>query len=99
MYINFPRVRRFQEGGAVPPQEAQGGAPAGGGDPMQEILQAAAQAVQNNDGQLALQVCQALVQLAQGGGGAPEGGAPAPAEGGEEPVYRLGGRLAYRQRY
>jgi hypothetical protein len=47
------------------------------------------QAVQTNDGQLALQVCQALVELAQGGGGEP---APAAPEG-QAPVYRKGGRL------
>ncbi len=100
MKVNFNKlekeVKKFQEGGAMP---AEGAAPAGpeaGGDPMQQILQAAAQAVQNNDGQLALQVCAALVQLAQGGAGAP-GGAPEGAPEGE-PVYRKGGRLAYRQK-
>ena len=51
------------------------------------------QAVQANDGQLALQVCAALVQLAQGGAG---GGEPQPAA--EEPVYRAGGKLAYRRK-
>lgn len=75
------------------PAEA-GGAPAGGGDPMQQIIEGAMQAVQSGDGNLALQVCQMLVQLATGGqGGAPEEGA-APAEG--EPVYRRGGRLVRR---
>ena len=115
MKINFNKIStkigKFQEGGAMTPEEqaaAQGAAPAGapaegapaggegGGDPMEQILQAAAQAVQNNDGQLALQVCQALVQMAQGGAGAP-GGAPQGAPEGE-PVYRKGGRLAYRQK-
>jgi hypothetical protein len=36
-------------------------APKQGGDPLMQIVQAAAQAVQNQDAQLALQVCQALV--------------------------------------
>ena len=106
-------VKKFQEGGAMPAEgaapagapeggatPAEGGAPAGpegSQDPMQQILQAAMQAVQTNDGQLALQVCAALVQLAQGGAGAPAG---APAEGAPEgePVYRKGGRLAYRRK-
>lgn len=90
-------VKKFQEGGEMAPEaapkampEEAGGQPAQ--DPMQEILQAAMQAVQTNDGQLALQVCAALVQLAQGAAGA---GEQAPAEG--EPVYRKGGRLAYRR--
>lgn len=85
-------VRRFQEGGAV----------AGGEDPMQQILQGAVQAVQNNDADMALQVCQMLVQIVQQQGGgaeeepAPEMGAPEGAEG--EPVYRAGGRLVRRVR-
>jgi hypothetical protein len=106
-------VKKFQEGGAMPAEGGapasepapagapEGGAapagPEGGVDPMQQILQAAMQAVQTKDGQLALQVCAALVQLAQGGAGAPTG---APAEGAPEgePVYRKGGRLAYRKK-
>lgn len=112
MKVNLGKVtkelRKFQAGGEMATAEAapaEAGAPAGpeagaapagteqGGDPMQQILQAAMQAVQNNDAQLALQVCAALVQLAQGGAGAPAGEAP---QG--EPVYRNGGRLAYRRK-
>ena len=56
--------------GAAPDQSgAQGGAPGGGQDPMAQILQVAAQAVQNQDCQAAMVVCQALVKIAQGGGG------------------------------
>lgn len=110
MKVNFNKlekeVKKFQEGGAMPagsatPAEGASAesAPAGpeaGGDPMQQILQAAMQAVQNNDGQLALQVCAALVQIAQGGAGAPSGAPEGAPEG--EPVYRKGGRLAYRKK-
>lgn len=80
-------ARKFQEGGAAP-------APQGGEDPMVMLLQMAAQAVQSQDCQAALQVCDALLQLvqqAQGGGGAPAEEAP---QG--EPVYRRGGRLVRR---
>ena len=70
MKVNFNKlekeVKKFQEGGAMPaegaapaesaPVESAPAGPEAGGDPMQQILQAAAQAVQNNDGQLALQV-------------------------------------------
>lgn len=96
MKINFKNselndILRFQEGGEMPQQEAPmpeeaAPAPEQGGDPMEQILQAAAQAVQNQDANLALQVCQTLVQMA-GGGGAP---VEAPQE---QPVYRKGGRL------
>lgn len=93
-YYRFNRARRYQAGGPAPE--------AGGGDPMQQIIQAAIQAVQSNDPQLAMQVCQVLVQLAQGGAGngatpGPEEGAAPEAETPEgEPVYRRGGRLLYR---
>jgi hypothetical protein len=47
------------------------------------------QAVQTQDAQLALQVCQAIVEMA--GGGAQE--APAAPEG-QQPVYKKGGKLS-----
>lgn len=82
--------RRFQEGGPMP---------GGQGDPMQQLLQMAAQAVQSQDPNLALQVCQMLVELAQGGG--PQGSAPAGPETGapegEAPMARNGGRLITRK--
>lgn len=80
---------KFQEGGEMP---ADQGAPVEqapveqapeGGDPMQQILQAAAQAVQTQDCNVAMQVCQVLIEMASGGAQAPE----------QEPVYRKGGRL------
>lgn len=81
---------KFQEGGEMPaPAEAPAEAPAQGGSPEEQILQAAAQAVQTQDAQLALQVCQALVEMA-GGGAQP---APAAPEG-QEPVYKKGGKLS-----
>ena len=89
-------VKFLQEGGqmvseASAPEAAPAPeqAPEQGGDPLEQIVMAAAQAVQTQDAQLALQVCQALVELAQGGGGEP---APAAPEG-QAPVYRKGGRL------
>lgn len=90
-------VKRFQQGGemAPAPESAPEAAPAPeqapeqGGDPLEQIVMAAAQAVQTQDAQLALQVCQALVELAQGGGGQPSPEQQAPGQ----PVYRRGGRL------
>lgn len=91
MNINFnnpelSKLLKFQEGGEMPaePTTAPQETPEQAGDPMEQILQAAAQAVQTQDGNLALQVCQALVE-AMGGGGQ-----PAPTE---QPVYGKGGRL------
>jgi hypothetical protein len=95
MKITKKSTRKFQEGGAMEdPNAAQapeeGVVPEQGGeDPMAQLVQMAAQAVQSQDAQLAMQVCQAIVELAQGGGGG------APEEQGE-PVYRKGGVLAYR---
>lgn len=84
------KFRKFQEGGAVeqaPQEQAQGG-----GDPLMQIAQAAAQALQNQDCNMAMQVCQAFVQLVQQS--SQGGAAPAPEE--SEPVYRAGGRLVRR---
>lgn len=89
------RIKRFQQGGPMeaPVEEGapmEGGAPApeqGGEDPMMQILQVAQEALQNKDCQAMAAVCQALLQLAQGGGAPQE----APAE---EPTYaRRGAKL------
>lgn len=77
--------------GGAAPEAAPQGAPVEesapeGGDPMAQILQVAAQAVQTQNCEAAMAVCQALVQIAQGGA---QGGAPA-----EEPTFaRNGARL------
>lgn len=89
-------IGKFQEGGAMPPQSGAP-APQGGEDPMAMLMQGAQQALEGQDCQVAMQVCQMLLELAGGGaapGAAPEEAAPAPAEG--EPVYRRGGRLVRR---
>lgn len=82
----------MQEGGAIEeqPVEQAPEAPAEGGgeDPTQQLLMACQQALETQDCQLAMQVCQALMQMA--GGGAPE----AAPQG--EPVYRRGGKLVKR---
>lgn len=90
-------VNLFQAGGPMP-AGAPAQAPQGGEDPTAMLLQAAQQAIQGQDCQMAMQVCQMLIE-ALGGGGSPQGAAPqeaapAPAEG--EPVYRRGGRLVRR---
>lgn len=87
------KVNKFQEGGPMPqgaPEEMapEQEAPAGGGqDPMSQIIQVAAQALQTQNCEAAMAVCQALLQLAQGAGGP----AQAPQE---EPTFaRNGARL------
>lgn len=105
--VNAAMPRKFQEGGAMPGPEAsmeegmpEEGAPVpeqGGGDPMEmlmQLAQMAMQALQGQDANMAMQVCEGLVQFVQqmqGAGGAPE---EAPAE----PVYRRGGTLVRRIR-
>ena len=95
------KYRKFQEGGAMPAEAApvegaEGapmgpeGAPQGGEDPLMQILQVAAQALQSQDCQAAMAVCQALIELAQGGSatGQPTEAAP------EEPTFaRQGAKL------
>lgn len=85
-------VKKYQEGGVAPT------APQGGEDPMAMLMQGAQQAVQAQDCEIAMQVCQMLLELAGGAAApaeaAPAEAAPAPAEG--EPVYRRGGKLLRR---
>jgi len=64
-------------------------------DPMMVMAQLAMQAIQNNDCQSAMEVCNMFIQLiqeAQQGGRAPQ------EEPQGEPVYRAGGKIAYRIR-
>ena len=75
-----------------------GGAPTGepapdqGGeqDPMVILAQMSAQAIQSQDCQMAMQVCQAFLEIMQ----QMQGGAPEEPQG--EPVFRKGGVLVRR---
>lgn len=90
-------IKKFQEGGAMPQEgAAPEGAPQGGEDPTAMLMQGAQQAVQNQDCQIAIQVCQMILEMLGGGGAPAQEGAPAPEQG--EPVYRAGGRLVRRIR-
>jgi hypothetical protein len=79
-YSSTP-VRKFQEGGAMPAPEGApmgpeaGGAPAGG-----DLEGMIAEYAQSRDPQLAVAICDMIVELMAQGGGAP-GGAPAGPEG------------------
>ena len=87
-------IKKFQEGGATPASEAA--APQQGGeDPTAMLMQGAQQAVQNQDCQIAIQVCQMVLEML-GGGGAPAGRPEAGGAPQSEPVYRRGGRLVRR---
>lgn len=87
------KIKKFQEGGPVPAGPEAAPAPAQapveeGQDPLQQILQVAAQAVQTQNCEAAMAVCQALIQMAQGTVGGSE---PAPQE---EPTFaRQGAKL------
>lgn len=88
--MKLKNVHYYQQGGSMPQ---------GGEDPMVMLMQGAQQALETQDCQVAMQVCQMLLELAGGGAPAPAEAAPAeaapvPAEG--EPVYRRGGRLVKR---
>ena len=92
--MRIKKIGKFQEGGEMNAPVEEGapmqGAPApgqGGEDPLMRILQIAQQALQEQNCEAAMAVCQALLQLAQGSGAPQE----APAE---EPTYaRRGAKL------
>ena len=85
------KFRKFQQGGEMEaPQNAdqaqeQG---QGGGDPLMQLAQIAVQALENQDCNMAMQVCQGFVQMIQS----------AAPEQPSEPVYRRGGTLVRRIR-
>ena len=94
MNIKFKnhQFRKFQEGGA-PAGHAQGE------DPMQmlmQLAQMAAQALQAQDPNMAMEVCNGLVEFVQIVQG--QGQGQAPQEAPAEPVYRRGGTLVKRIR-
>lgn len=87
-------IKKFQEGGAAPAPEAA--APQQGGeDPTVMLMQGAQQAVQNQDCQIAIRVCQMVLEML-GGAPAEEGEPGAGGAPQSEPVYRRGGRLVRR---
>ena len=86
-------IGKFQEGGPAPEAAPAEEAPApeqAGGSPEEQIMMACQQALESQDCNLAMQVCQAILQMM--GGGAPQE-APAAPEG-QQPVYKKGGRLS-----
>lgn len=95
-------IKKFQMGGEIAPEAAPEqmpaeGAPAPGpeggqGDPLAEVAQLAAQALQSQDCNAAMQVCQIFLQMVQQMQGQPE---PEPAG---EPVFRKGGVLVRRNK-
>lgn len=90
------KIRKFQSGGPMeapmdPAMAPEAGAPVAGGgeDPLMQLAQAAAQALQTQDANLAMQVCEGLLQLiSQAMGPGPEAGMPQ-----EAPVFKKGGIL------
>lgn len=81
------KVKKFQEGGQMAPEAggAPAGAPAGGANPEEQLMQMAQQIVQQLGPEAAAMLAQAIMAMLQGGGG--EEQAPAPA------YARKGGKL------
>jgi hypothetical protein len=101
MKISENLIKKLQDGGqmsaeptpAPEPTAAPAAQGEGGQDPVAMIIETAIQAVQANDGQLALQVCAALINEAQ-----------KQMSGGQEPVpaepvmAKRGGKLVVSKR-
>lgn len=87
-------VNKFQQGGAMPvAAPAPEAAPAGAQqDPMAQLIEMAIAALQNQDPNLAFQVCETLLMLVQ------QAQAPAPVDAAPQgqPVFRKGGKM-YRK--
>lgn len=81
------KIKKLQEGGVATPQAPEGGAPAGGPGPEEQIMQMAQQIVQQLGPEAAAMLAQAIMAMLQQGGGG----------GQEQPTYaRKGGKLVRR---
>lgn len=87
--VTEKQIKKFQQGGAVPVEAAPApeAAPAQE-DPIVVLAEMSMQALQTQDCQIAMQVCEGFVSLIQ----QMQGGAPAP----QEPVFRKGGKIVGR---
>lgn len=95
-------TKKFQVGGALPEEQAAaapaveqapdatGAAPAQEQDPLMMILQLAAQALEGQDCESAMGVCDALIQLAS------QGQEESQAQPQQEPLYKRGGVLVMK---
>lgn len=93
------KTRRYQIGGEMAAPEEPVAEPMpeeapeqGQGDPLMEVAQIAAQALQTQDCNAAMQVCQIFLQMVQ-----QMQGQPAPQQQGE-PVFKKGGILVRRNK-
>ena len=83
--VTEKQIKKFQEGGALPAEAAPAPAAAPAQeDPIAMIAEMSMQALQTQDCQIAMQVCEGFVALIQ----QMQGGAPA-----QEPVFRKGGKM------
>lgn len=91
--ITEKQIKKFQQGGAIP-VEAAPAAPAPEAAPVQQdpiamLAEMSIQALETQDCQIAMQVCEGFVAILQQMQG---GSAPAP----QEPVFRKGGKIVGR---
>ena len=83
--VTEKQIKKFQEGGALPAEAAPAPAAAPAQeDPIAMLAEMSMQALQTQDCQIAMQVCEGFVALIQ----QMQGGAPA-----QEPVFRKGGKM------
>ena len=84
------KIKKFQDGGAVAPEQAaQGAAPEQ--NPIEQLGQMAMEATQSKNCELAMQVCAGflqLVQQSQGGQEAPQG----------TPMQKCGGKIKIKKK-
>jgi hypothetical protein len=83
--VTEKQIKKFQEGGALPAEAAPAPAAAPAQeDPIAMLAEMSMQALQTQDCQIAMQVCEGFVALIQ----QMQGGAPA-----QEPVFCKGGKM------
>ena len=87
------KTKKFQTGGAVTPNdETTTPAPQEGGDPITELVNLAQQALESQNCEAAMAVCEGFMMLVTQ---SDQSQTPPPPT--DEPVYRKGGTLLRRQ--
>lgn len=91
-------IKKFQDGGSAPVATgAPAGPEAGGQDPIQMLAEMSMQALQAQDCQMAMQVCEGFVALVQQAmNAAPQGPIGEAPEG--QPVFKKGGKMIGRKK-
>ena len=90
------KIKKYQAGGQAPMSAPAPAPEANAQDPIQMLAEMSMQALQAQDCQMAMQVCEGFVALVQQAMNAPQGPIGEAPEG--QPVFKKGGKMIGRKK-